>query len=87
MHAVDALVQQAQRLVHVVGRAHGRAGVSTRLLHEAQDVRWRDDVSTNSSQTPARERTGKGGGMLKYDGNNSSISIIHKKKKNHKNCL
>ena len=61
MHAVDAVVQQAQGLVHVVGRAHGRAGGSTRLLHEAQDVRRRDDLSANPAQTPGGER---GGGMV-----------------------
>ena len=62
MHAVHTLVQQAHRLVHVVSRAHGRAGVSTRLLHETQDVPRRYDVSTNSSQTPGREQTGNGQG-------------------------
>ena len=60
VHAVNALVQQAHRLVHIVGRAHGRAGGSARLLHETQDVPWRDNLSTNSIQTPGRERTGKG---------------------------
>ena len=58
VHAVDAVVQQTQRLGHVVARAHGRAGDSARLLQETQDVRRRGGLSTNPAQTPA----GEGGG-------------------------
>ena len=77
MHAVDAVVQQAQGLVHVVGRAHGRAGVSTRLLHEAQDVRRRDDLSANPAQTPGGERAG-GMVMIRWGPYSTNVMIIIK---------
>ena len=64
VHAVDALVHQAQRLGHVVGRTHGRAGVCPWLLQEAQDVRRRDDLSTNPAQTPGGGTEGRGIAVL-----------------------
>lgn len=52
MHMMRPLLQQVQRLPHVVCRPDSRARVATGLLQKTQGVVGTHHISADSSQTP-----------------------------------
>ena len=55
VHVRRPFVQQTEGLRHVVGRSHGGASQSTRLLHETESVVRAHHLPADPPQTPARE--------------------------------